>query len=76
MPQRTNQKQRTILLLRQLLAGTHCSVEESAMLTDVRTGISTEVDIVMLCVLNDLEVTVSFEVVGQKRKPGTPWVHQ
>lgn len=46
------------------------------MLTDIRTSIATEVDIVMRCFLNDVVVMVSFEVVGQKRKPGTPWVHQ
>jgi len=46
------------------------------MLRDAIIGDEAEVDIVMRCTHEDIEVVVSFEVIGWSRKAGRPWVHQ
>ncbi len=75
MPKRTNKRQEIIALLRRALTP-ECEIEESAMLTDAVTGDHAEVDIVMRCPLEDLELVVSFEIVAWSRKAGRPWVHE
>src|ERR1700684_3659641 len=75
MPKRTNDFQRLIRMLTQLL-GDDAVVEESKMLTDLVSGEPREVDIYAEGTLAGHTVNIGVECRHHKRKQGLGWVEQ
>jgi len=74
MPQRTNQFQKVVYLLRKHLAGDSATVEESTMLVDSATGEEREVDVTIRGMVGGEDVLICVEVVSWQRRAGVPWV--
>jgi hypothetical protein len=75
MPKRTNDFQRLIRMLTQLL-GDGAVVEESKMLTDLVSGEQREVDIYAEGTLAGQTVNIGIECRDHQRKQGLRWVEQ
>jgi hypothetical protein len=75
MPKRTNDFQRLIRMLTQLL-GDGAVVEESKMLTDLVSGEQREVDIYAEGTLAGQTVNIGVECRDHQRKQGLRWVEQ
>lgn len=75
MPVRSNEFQKLITLVTRQLAG-HASVEESALLTDVVTGKSREVDVLIKTLIAGHETRLCIECIDYKRKADVSWVDE
>jgi hypothetical protein len=75
MPKRTNDFQKLIRMLTQLL-GDGATVEESKMLTDLVSGEQREVDIYAEGTLAGQTVSIGIECRDQGRKQGVGWVEE
>src|SRR5271156_1613885 len=75
MPKRTNDFQKLIRMLTQLL-GDNAVVEESKMLTDLVSGEQREVDIYAEGTLAGHTVNIGIECRDHQRKQGVEWVEQ
>ena len=75
MPKRTNDFQKLIRMLTQLL-GDNAVVEESKMLTDLVSGEPREVDIYAEGTFAGHTVNIGIECRGHQRKQGSGWVEQ
>jgi len=75
MPPRSNDFQKLILALTQLLGG-NAVVEESKMLADLVSGELTEVDVYAEGALAGHSVRISIECRDHKRKQGPGWVNE
>jgi hypothetical protein len=75
MPQRSNDFQKLVTMLTQLL-GENSVVEESKMLADLVSGDLTEVDVYAEGTLAGHTVRISIECRDHKRKQGPGWVNE
>jgi hypothetical protein len=75
MPERSNEFQRLIFLLKQQL-GREATVTESKMLKDLVTGANREVDICIETVVTSEPVMVSVECRDRKRAADVTWVEE
>ena len=74
MPQRTNEKQQVIEMLKKLLAPQGCIVTPSKMLLDCELNELREVDVVAEMTVDGHLFAQSFEVVGRGRPMDITWV--
>jgi hypothetical protein len=74
MPQRTNEKQQVIEMLKTMLAPHGCTVTPSKLLLDSQLQATREVDVVAETVIDGQVFTQSFEVVDRSRRSDLPWV--
>lgn len=75
MPQRSNEFQRLVFLVKKVLAGS-AVVTESKMLADRRTGSPREVDVCIEAVVSNHNVTVSIECCDHGRPADVTWVER
>jgi hypothetical protein len=75
MPKRTNDFQKLISMLTQLL-GDNAVVEESKMLTDLASGEEREVDVYAEGTFAGHSVNIGIECRDHQRKQGVKWVEQ
>jgi hypothetical protein len=75
VPKRSNVFQDVVAIIHRHMAG-NATVEESAMLTDRRTGERREVDVVIRQQVAGHEVVVSVEATARRRKATVQWVDQ
>lgn len=75
MPQRSNDFQKVIYLIKSQMAE-GATVEESAMMTDSTTGERVEVDVVITGVLAGQPVVIGIECRDHRRPQGRPWVDE
>ena len=77
MPQRTNERQQIIEMLKSVLVGPNCTVTPSKMYPGIETGNpEREVDVVAEYLVDDDLYVQSFEVTSRKQRPGLPWAEQ
>lgn len=76
MPERTNQKQRMIAIIREQLAEPGVTVTESKKLYDQASGTMREVDVVAEGTLDGDAMILSVEVIDHGRPASLTWVDQ
>lgn len=76
MPQRSNEFQRLVYLVRTHLADPGVTVTESKLMADRRTGGVLEVDVCIEAHVAGADVVVSIECRDHRRKADVEWIHQ
>ncbi len=76
MPARSNEFQRLVFLVKQVLAPANATVTESRMLTDRETGDQREVDVCIETDISGHPVTLCIECRDHKRLADVAWVEQ
>jgi len=74
MPKRSNPFQDLVALLERQLAPDGCSVSESKLLKDIRTGEEREVDIFIEGQIGVHPIRIAIEVIDYARPASTPWI--
>jgi hypothetical protein len=76
VPQRSNDFQKLVFLVKKVLGGTGATVVESKMLPDLRTGVEQEVDVCIETSVAGQPVMVCLECRDHKRPADVTWIDQ